>query len=87
MYMYNMNMCMHLHVHHVHCTCTAWTCMHVYNVHVYMHVCLYCISIANPIDVLAKYVNITEEDVDIEMQEPYHLLRVSYTCTCTIMYS
>ena len=52
-----------------------------------MHVCLYCISIANPIDVLAKYVNITEEDVDIEMQEPYHLLRVSYTCTCTIMYS
>ncbi|KAL5482224.1 hypothetical protein EMCRGX_G022521 [Ephydatia muelleri] len=30
---------------------------------------------AKPIDLLAKYVNTTEEDMDIEVQEPYHLLR------------
>jgi hypothetical protein len=30
---------------------------------------------ATPIDLLAKYVNTTEDEVDIEIQEPYHLLR------------
>jgi hypothetical protein len=30
---------------------------------------------ANPIDLLAKYANMTEEDVDIEIQEPYNLLK------------
>ena len=30
---------------------------------------------AKPIDLLAKYINAVEEDMDIEMQEPYHLLR------------
>ena len=34
-------------------------------------------SAAKPIDLLAKYVNMTEDDLDIEVQEPYHLLRVS----------
>ena len=33
-------------------------------------------SAAKPIDLLAKYVNMTEDDLDIEVQEPYHLLRV-----------
>ena len=37
--------------------------------------------VANPIDLLAKYANMTEEDVDIEIQEPYNLLKV-YTCMC-----
>ena len=32
---------------------------------------------AKPIDLLAKYINTTEEDMDIEMQEPYHLLIAS----------
>ena len=32
-------------------------------------------SVAKPIDVLAKYVNASESD--IEIQEPYQLLRVS----------
>ena len=32
---------------------------------------------AKPIDLLAKYINTAEEDMDIEMQEPYYLLRVS----------
>ena len=31
-------------------------------------------SLAKPIDVLAKYINSSEEDVDIEVQEPYFLL-------------
>ena len=32
---------------------------------------------AKPIDLLAKYINsANDEDVDIEMQEPYYLLRV-----------
>ena len=35
-----------------------------------------CSSAAKPIDLLAKYVNMTEDDLDIEVQEPYHLLRV-----------
>ncbi|XP_019856665.1 PREDICTED: cactin-like [Amphimedon queenslandica] len=30
---------------------------------------------AKPIDLLAKYINTTDDDMDIEMQEPYHLLR------------
>ena len=30
---------------------------------------------AKPIDLLAKYIRTVEEDMDIEMQEPYHLLR------------
>ena len=34
------------------------------------------ICVANPIDLLAKYANMTEEDVDIEIQEPYNLLKV-----------
>jgi hypothetical protein len=33
------------------------------------------ICVANPIDLLAKYANMTEEDVDIEIQEPYNLLK------------
>lgn len=32
--------------------------------------------VANPIDLLAKYANMTEEDMDIEIQEPYNLLKV-----------
>ena len=32
-------------------------------------------SQAKPIDLLAKYANTSEDDMDIEMQEPYHLLR------------
>jgi len=35
---------------------------------------------AKPIDLLAKYVNMSDEDMDIEVQEPYHLLRVSGSC-------
>ena len=35
----------------------------------------YSISVAKPIDVLAKYISSTEEeDLDIEVQEPYLLL-------------
>ena len=33
--------------------------------------------IVKPIDLLAKYINTSDDDMDIEMQEPYHLLRVS----------
>lgn len=35
----------------------------------------YLIRAAKPIDLLAKYVNSNEEDMDIEVQEPYLLLR------------
>ena len=41
----------------------------------FMYTCLFS---ANPIDLLAKYVNMTEDDVDIEIQEPYHLLKVHF---------
>ena len=41
-----------------------------------MCVCV-CVCVAKPIDLLAKYINSTDEDMDIEMQEPYHLLIVS----------
>ena len=44
------------------------------------------VTAAKPIDLLAKYVNTTEEDMDIEMQEPYFLLKVCiyliYICIC-----
>ena len=35
------------------------------------------IPVAKPIDLLAKYINTSDDNIDIEMQEPYHLLRVS----------
>lgn len=48
----------------------------------YVFVCTCILTCAaTPIDLLAKYVNTTEDEVDIEIQEPYHLLRVG-TCTC-----
>ena len=36
---------------------------------------LYYPSPAKPIDLLAKYIQSNEEDMDIEVQEPYLLLR------------
>ena len=45
----------------------------------YLSVHVFFIRAATPIDLLAKYVNTTEDEVDIEIQEPYHLLRVG-TC-------
>ena len=35
------------------------------------------VPVAKPIDLLAKYINTSDDNIDIEMQEPYHLLRVS----------
>ena len=36
---------------------------------------LFIFSQAKLIDLLAKYANTLEDDMDVEMQEPYHLLR------------
>ena len=43
-------------------------------------------AIAKPIDLLAKYISSTTEDnmdMDIEVQEPYHLLMV---CVCVCIF-
>lgn len=60
---------------------------HFWSEKCWVHV-LCCSSPAKPIDLLAKYINTSEEDVDIEMQEPYHLLRVCLLLlhSCMIFY-
>ena len=77
-------------------TVLAFTCMEIAPKIIFA-----CSCAANPIDLLAKYVNMTEDDVDIEIQEPYHLLRVGclymqhcssllkcvYACVCTCMHT
>ena len=70
MYMYYvcMYVCTSLHVLFLGTYCTC-------DLRMPCTICM-CINVANPIDLLAKYANMTEDDVDIEIQEPYNLLKV-----------